>query len=267
MAKNAVLWSFPLSFAAQRARLGLEEKKIPYSLKSVNLLTGENFKADYFKINSNATIPTLVVDDKVIGDSVEILKYADSIGEPLGGENADQAKVSEWLSKFVTWNDNLYTYANQGKGSVTFLSSFRLKVLEARKKENPSLADVYDRKIEYTKKLAEDFQKPEIVETEHKKLVDILDSADIQLSQTKYLAGEAFSMADVGLVTILARVEMLKKEKELVEPRPALAKFWTEAKTRASYKKVVGAATGVAALPILVGTLSSITLRNLSHRY
>ena len=54
--------------------LGLEEKKVAYDKKNINILLGHNFGPDYVKINGNATVPTLVLGDRKITDSTDILR-------------------------------------------------------------------------------------------------------------------------------------------------------------------------------------------------
>eukprot|EP00271_Cylindrocystis_brebissonii_P008925 TRINITY_DN23456_c0_g1_i1.p1 TRINITY_DN23456_c0_g1~~TRINITY_DN23456_c0_g1_i1.p1 ORF type:complete len:268 (+),score=72.61 TRINITY_DN23456_c0_g1_i1:236-1039(+) len=257
---TGLLYNFHLSFAAQRARLALEEKKIPYKTKNVNLLVGDNFSASYLKLNPNATIPTFVKGDLVITDSLELLKYADSIGDPLGGDKVSRAKVEEWIAKLTKWDDNLATYAQQGEAQAVPFLGFRVKVLEARKKSHPEFADAYAKKIAGVKKMIEDVKSPEAIKANDDLLVTLLDESAAQLSTSPFLAGEAFSMADVVLMNALNRVEVIGK-KDDIETRAPLAKFWSAAKERPSYAKVVKPTHGLGTPLSIIGAISNITIR------
>ena len=69
------VYSFPLSFAAQKALLALEEKKIAYKVENVNILTGKNLKAEYLTLNPLATVPTIQYEDgTLITDSNVFIK-------------------------------------------------------------------------------------------------------------------------------------------------------------------------------------------------
>lgn len=61
----------------------LEELGIAYDSALVSLKDGEQTKSDYLKINPKGVVPTLVVDNKVLTETVAILAY-------LGGGYADR---------------------------------------------------------------------------------------------------------------------------------------------------------------------------------
>lgn len=263
-----VFYSFPLAFNPQKTRLALEEKGIKYNVKIIHALTGGNLTADYLKINPNATVPTLETSPgKYITDSNDILRYIDSQGEPLGGSLVDRALVDKWY-KFVgeEWDGNLYAFsANPGTGKL--ICEFKVKVAQAQKKKHPELAEIYQKREDFFSRYLKEINDEEVKKGLDAKLSSALDDAETQLNASPFVAGNAFSMADVVLITVLARAESVGKE-EVYLKRPALSKYFHEAKKRQSYKTAIGQYTGiVGTLPLLLPTLGSIFSRNLLHMH
>lgn len=262
-----LLYWFPLAFNPQKARMALEEKGLKYNLKTVHALTGGNLTAEYMKINPNATVPTLeTAPGQYITDSNDILRYVDKQGEPLGGTLVDHALVEKWY-KFVgeEWDANLFAFAaTPGPGAL--ISEFKIRVAQAQKKKHPEMAELYQKREDMFARYTKELKDEEVKKTLDAKLISALDDAETQLKATPYIAGTAFSMADVILVTVLARVENVGR-KELILKRPTLLKYFGEAKRRHSYKMAIGAYEGLGALPYLVPTVGSIFTRNLLHMH
>ncbi|MCD7447382.1 hypothetical protein HAX54_028454 [Datura stramonium] len=56
-------------------------------------------------------------------------------------------------------------------------------------------------------------------------LVKLLEEVEVELGETSYLAGAEFNLADVMLILILGRVELLKLEDEYIQTRSDLADY------------------------------------------
>ena len=63
----------------------LEECGLPYTVRYVDILKGDQFDPGYLKLNPKAVVPTLVHDGNVIAESTVICEYADEVfdGQPL----------------------------------------------------------------------------------------------------------------------------------------------------------------------------------------
>lgn len=71
------LYSYFRSSASYRVRIALNYKNIPHRQEYVHLVKegGEQFKADYKKLNSQCLVPTLVDDEHIITQSLAMLEY------------------------------------------------------------------------------------------------------------------------------------------------------------------------------------------------
>jgi GST-like protein len=83
----------------------LEEAGLPYSIKPVNISTGEQFKPEFLKISPNNRIPAMVDTDPAddngplsVFESGAILQYlAEKTGKYLPIDVRGRAEVMQWL--------------------------------------------------------------------------------------------------------------------------------------------------------------------------
>ncbi|WJF89963.1 maleylacetoacetate isomerase [Paraburkholderia bonniea] len=73
------LYSYFRSSASYRVRIALNLKNLPYDYMPVHMLRdgGEQFQAEYRKLNPDAVVPTLVDDGDVLQQSLAIIEYLD----------------------------------------------------------------------------------------------------------------------------------------------------------------------------------------------
>src|SRR3546814_8050371 len=77
------LYHNDLSSCAQKVRIALYEKQLPWKSHHLNLRKGDQFKPEYMKLNPNGVVPTLVHGDRVVIESNVILEYIeDTFPEP-----------------------------------------------------------------------------------------------------------------------------------------------------------------------------------------
>ncbi len=84
-----------------KASVALEELGLPYSVKLVNILSGEQRKPEYVKLNPNARIPTIVDrgnGDFAVFESGAILIYlAEKAGRLMPSDVKGRSRVIQWL--------------------------------------------------------------------------------------------------------------------------------------------------------------------------
>ena len=91
------LYGFYRSSAAYRVRIALNHKGLDYDMTSVHLRDGAQFDPDYVKLNPQAQVPTLVLDDGTpLVQSPAILEYLEEVyPEPplLPADTAGRCRV------------------------------------------------------------------------------------------------------------------------------------------------------------------------------
>ncbi len=169
------LYGVPQS-RAMRALWMLEELGLSYEIVKVNFATGDTRKPEYLRINPNGHIPALQDGDLVIWESMAINLYL--------GRKYDKGlwpKTVEAEGRTFQWSFWAMTEAEEPL--ITAIVN-RLFLAEAQRDEK-KVADA-----------AERFKKP----------LAVLDSA---LAGRPYLIGEAFTVADLNVCSVVSLASMV----------------------------------------------------------
>jgi maleylpyruvate isomerase len=73
------LYGFWRSLASFRVRVALKLKGLPFEEIPIDILSGEQFKADYDAVNTERVVPTLVYDGRRIFQSLAIIEYLEDV--------------------------------------------------------------------------------------------------------------------------------------------------------------------------------------------
>jgi GST-like protein len=158
----------------QKASIMLEEVGLPYVVRTVNLMKGEQRDPDFLRISPNNKVPAIVDDDGVdsptpIFESGAILIYlAEKTGKLLPSAGRARSDTLQWL---------FWAMAGVGPGIGRFAS-----VALFSKDPDSSLV----------KTLAEE-------------VVRLFVVLERRLSEVEYLAGD-YSIADIGAFTWIAYI-------------------------------------------------------------
>ncbi|KAL6962239.1 glutathione s-transferase [Sarracenia purpurea var. burkii] len=237
------LYHHPYSLDSQKVRLALEEMGIDYTSFHVNPITGKNMDSSFFRMNPSAKLPVFQNGAHIIFNTVEIIQYIERIAVvSSGGGNIalSHGEVVEWMNKIQDWNPKFFTLAHIPEKYRLFVSKFKRRVVIARMAECPDLASLYHWKLRDEYETEDKLRNPEVVRRSEEHLVSLLDEVETKLSDTSYLVGEEFTMADVMLIPVLARLEILNLQDEYIYSRPKVAEYWNLVKKRPSYKMVIG---------------------------
>ncbi|MFO0667550.1 MAG: glutathione S-transferase N-terminal domain-containing protein [Polyangiaceae bacterium] len=201
-------WTTP---NGRKASIMLEEVGLPYVVKPINIMKDEQFAPDYLKISPNNKIPCIVDDEAEGGplsvfESGAILTYlAEKTGKFLPKSGPARVRTFEWLHWQV---GGLGPMLGQ-LGYFAVFSKEKVPHAEAR----------------YTK--------------EADRLLGVMNR---RLAETKYLAGDDYTIADISayswsyaattflkepLAETLTKVPHFLRWLELVGQRPAVKKGMT----------------------------------------
>lgn len=152
-----------------KVALFLEEAGLPYEAIPVDTRKGEQHKPEYLAINPNAKVPAIVDGDATVFDSSAILLYlAEKTGKFLGKDARARTETLEWLM-----------FQMGGVGPMFGQAHHFLKFAPV--------------KVDYG---IERYGK------ETKRLYGVLDA---RLAKVPYLAGDAYSVADMATYPWVAR--------------------------------------------------------------
>lgn len=176
-----------------------EECAIPYTYETVDLMKGEQYAPDFLAINPNAKVPAIEDDGFMLWESNAIMRY---LAEKHGAsswwpkEPGARAQVDQWLD----WTQ---TRLGPEAGKIMFNTFF-----------------------------AGDAGDQQAIESAKKWLEKILPVMDSTLSKSKYLCGDALTLADLAAVTNIAYLEMCKYD---LSAYPHVNKWYEAIKQRPSF--------------------------------
>lgn len=227
------LYHHGTSVCAAKARILLAEKGLDWVSRYVDILKGEQFAPDYLKLNPKHVVPTLVHDGKVIRESTIIGEYIDDVfpDPPLKPDIAlDRVTMRMWTKRL---DEELHP----ATGIVTYAISHRHAVIangpEAIKAwvENAPPAEHPRRR----QRLEAGIEDPDAASC--MRIYDrFLGDMETQLMQTPWLAGARFSLAEVGVIPYINRLDMLRLGRLWTEKRPHLTAWWERVKARPTFE-------------------------------
>ncbi|XP_074565353.1 glutathione S-transferase-like [Curcuma longa] len=203
----------PLSTAVCRVLACLFEKGVDFNLVNLDLSKGQHKSPDFLKIQPFGQVPAFQDEHTSLFESRAICryicdKYADRGPALLGREGggpAARAQVEQWLEA------------------------------ESQSFNQPSSVLAFY--IAYAPRMGMP-QDPAAIERNEDKLGKVLDVYDRRLGESRFLAGDEFSLADLSHLPNAHFINAGGKG-EMFESRKNVARWWEEISARPAWKKTV----------------------------
>jgi GST-like protein len=152
----------------QKVQIMLEETRLPYRIRRIDVWKGENFTPEFTAINPNKKVPVIVDDDGPDGKSITvyesgaILVYlAEKTGKFLSGRGAARYSAFEWLAVQLSTVGPMF-------GQYTHFKMFAPPGNEYGESRYRTQA------------------------------VRVFEALDTRLGQARFLAGDDYSIADIA---------------------------------------------------------------------
>lgn len=200
-----------MSSASRRVLACLVEKEVEFEIIPVDMLKGEQKKPEFLKLQPFGMVPAVQDGDLTLFESRAIIryyaeKYAGQGTNLLGNTLEEKAIVDQWLEvEGQNYQPPIYTLVLQ----LLFF---------------PKLGKVAD---------------PKAVEESEQKLAQVLDIYEQRLSQSKYLAGDFFSLADLTHLPFTHYVVNDIGKGYLIRDRTHVSAWWDDITARPAWKKVL----------------------------
>ena len=200
------LYHSGISNCAMRVRMTLEEKGLAWTSHHLNILRKEHITPEYFGINPNGLVPTLVHDGKVVIESDDIIDYLDDqFPDPAlkPTDESDRKDMYFWLRRATGVHLTAvkpYIYHKRVGKRMAHSESEDEKYRSLQK--NPDLLEFH------RKSTNEGFSDEEIAQAMGT-LNDCFAEMDVILEQHDWLAGNRFSLADIAWVPLQFTLERL----------------------------------------------------------
>ena len=201
------LYHYDRSTAAQRVRLGLEEKKLEWHSEIVDTAMGDASKRPegFHKLNPKGLIPLLVHDEFALPESTLILEYLEEAfpkHDSLTPKSPqDRARMRLWMRRIEDGIHvasrtigvcivNRFIYKEAGKSK---LQDYYMKMRDTTRKNNDQINTELGLNSPLLKPAIHAFKK-------------LFQDMDDQLANTPWLSGPDYTIADISLVVYLTRM-------------------------------------------------------------
>jgi len=237
-----ILYNHDLSVCVQKVRLAMAEKGLDWEDRNIDLMRGEQVTPDYLKLNPKGVVPTLVHDDQPVVESTIILEYLDDAfpEKPLRPADAlGRARMRLWTK---TPDDGLHAAC----GTVSYAAAFGAQVLAFHGKTalEERIARLPDRaRAARQRELYEKGMDASFLPDQFRLYDKVLRDMEATLSGRRWLAGEAYSLAECAMLPYVLRIDRLNLGGLWAE-RPHVADWYDRARARPSWKTAIDAYPG-----------------------
>ena len=204
--KGLHLYHAGVSNCSMSVRMVLEEKGLPWTSHHLNILRKEHITPEYFGINPNGLVPTLVHDGKVIIESDDICNYLeDQFPDPplRPADEAGRKAAGDWLRHAVEIHLSAIKPYHYYKAVGKSMAHSQEEVDKYRRlQKNPDLLEFHRKSTETG------FSEADIAKAKGT-IDECFAEIDAVLSNRDWLVGDAFSLADIAWVPLQFTLENL----------------------------------------------------------
>jgi len=230
------LYHNDMSLCAQKVRVCLAEKGLPWEDRHLVLRSAEHQQDWYLKLNRRAVVPTLIDGERVIPESNVILEYLEEAypDPPLAPKDAyGRAKMRLWTKQL---DEDVH---DASAAILSFGIAFRHQYL-ARGEAGAKMLDAIPNpfKRERRRDVIEKGTGSTHFVIAVKRMVLLLDEMEEALSEHRWLAADDYTLADVAFTPYLARLEHLDIL-SMVGERQRVADWYSRCKARPSFHAAI----------------------------
>lgn len=221
------------SVCAAKVRILLAEKDISWHSHYLDILAGDQFDPTYLKLNPKAVVPTIVHNGIVVTESTVICEYLDDVYPDIPCRPADAAG----RARMRIWTKLVDEALHPNVIDITFTVSHRHTVM-AKGEEN-TRRFIEDAPDDVSRERRHGwihlgFESPGVREAV-RVYAKALKQMDAALADGPWLAGETFSLADIGVAPYVNRLHMLNMDAMWQSELPNVADWFDRVRARASF--------------------------------
>ncbi|MEZ5567942.1 MAG: glutathione S-transferase family protein [Halioglobus sp.] len=228
-----------ISPCAQKVRIVLHEKQLPYTSHVLNIVAKENLSPQYLRLNPEGVVPTLVHDGVPIVESSLICEYLDELfPEPRLLRGSVHQRLRERL-----WAKRVDEKVHPALGALAWTISMRRQFLErGEAAARDAIMRVPDpvRRSRQLRILADGAGAPDVRDA-LAVYRQFCEKTEATLTQSEWLSGEAFGFADVVVTPYIHALYQYDIAALFIGEQSATAAWFTRLQERPAYQDGVAA--------------------------
>lgn len=212
MATPVKVYGPPLSTAVSRVLACLLEKDVQFQLLPVNMAKGEHKSLEYLKIQPFGQVPAFQDESISLFESRAICRY-------ICNKHAEKG------------NKGLYGLDQLGKASID-------QWIEAEGQNFNPASSILVFQLAFAPRMKVP-QDEKAIKQNEEKVSKVLDVYEQRLGESRFLAGDEFSLADLSHLPNGHYLVNVADRAELFTSRKNVERWWNEISGRESWKEVV----------------------------
>ncbi len=236
---SLVLYHHGSSTCAAKVRFALAEKYLAWEGVYVDILAGEQFKPHYLAINPKGVVPALAYDGHIVTESTIICEYLEDKFpvQPLMPEDAFARVQVRYWTKAV--DEELHPACS----ALTYVVSHRHTILRNGVGSfEDFLAAGHEGRAAREMKwrwLQDGLAAPGAVD-KIRLYLSFLDRMENTLAQSRWLAGDQFTLADIAMAPYLNRLAALAMNEIWEQGHlPRVADWFNRIQERATFQAAI----------------------------
>lgn len=189
------LYGFGPGANSLKPMLTLYEKGLDFDIRVLNPAVFEHHEDWFLKINPNGQVPALVHDDKIITESTVICEYLEDEFpdqtplRPADSYGRAQMRIwTKWVDEYFCWCVSTIGWERMVKGMARQYSDEEFERYVAR-------IPIYEQRVKWRN--ARNGFPQEVLDEEMRKVAFSVRKLEDRLSQSKWLAGDQYTLADI----------------------------------------------------------------------
>ena len=201
---DVTLYDHKSSICSQMARLALVEKGVAFKRRQVDIMeTNEQFEPWYVGLNPKAVVPTLVLGDEVVTNTIRIVNRVQQMDGPdLWGDDTTQ----DWLRDIMAPHYGVLMYRNRldEDGTAPQIVA-RGEFLNQMATDRPDMAELLSSRIEGNRRFQLLLRDAEGIAWHLDATRRLIERLSVAVEKTGFVAGPRYSLADCFATAALAR--------------------------------------------------------------
>lgn len=226
------------SVCAQKVRLVIAEKGLDVAFHHIDLRAREQQTPEYLRLNPKGYVPTLVHDGRPVVESALICEYLDEVfpGPPLRpSDPADKAYMRTWTRRP---DETVHRACATLTNAIAFRHQWRAKPADEVEAMLRATPDPVRR--EWRRDMIEKGTEAPIFRASVWAYDALLDDMEAALQDRDWLAGDAYTLADVSLIPYINRAAELRLERLWEETRPRATDWFARVCARPNFVEAFG---------------------------
>jgi glutathione S-transferase len=230
-----VLYHAWMSSASRRVRFALEEKGLPYVGIFVRLLKNEQNTPQYLALNPNGVVPTLMHRGRPIIESTVINEYLEDVYRETPLRPADPVERAA-MRVWTYMADTVVIKAFQELNWNRMMGPTASKWTDEELAQKMATTPMPERREQWRRVAREPYTAGE-VQRAADMLRHVLERMEASLERGPWLAGSAFSLADINMSPYAVRFGELEEHGILLRDYPRTSAGWSTVQARPAFAR------------------------------